>query len=456
MSLDTKFRPYRYADVLGQRGTVQILRQFVKAGAGFYQSYLFAGPFGSGKTTLGRILARALLCEAPIEGEPCDACTSCRSILDNGSSDNFVEVDAATNSGKADVKRITEEIEYATFSGRRRLYLFDEAHRLSQDALDALLKPMEETVGDSEDKRLVCIFCTTEPERMKATILSRCAPAFYIETIKPEVVADRLAYVCDAEGIQYDRESLVLIAERTECHIRDCLKAVEGVSMLGSVTLDTVKSYLHLDLNQSYLDLLLALGGESFAPAATVLRHLQGKASPLTCYERLAELCLMAYKFHTGLDTNPPSYWDRDALRQVGERHGARLVELASFFASKPSRASFSALECDLLMSHNGQAVVAPAVSAPVSVSRVASQPSPTPVTPVPAPHASTPTPVTAAAPLAGTVVVGGVKVDPRAQRRADTNPQPQGLELSTKDFGSLVARVVAELAWTNGTVRHG
>lgn len=112
--------------MLGQRGTVQILRQFVKTGAGFYQSYLFAGPFGSGKTTLGRILARALLCEAPVEGEPCDACTSCRSILDNGSSDNFVEVDAATNSGKADVKRITEEIEYATFSGRRRLYLFDE------------------------------------------------------------------------------------------------------------------------------------------------------------------------------------------------------------------------------------------------------------------------------------------------------------------------------------------
>jgi len=454
MSLDTKYRPYRYADVLGQRGTVQILRQFVKTGAGFYQSYLFAGPFGSGKTTLGRILARALLCEAPVEGEPCDACNSCRSILDNGSSDNFVEVDAATNSGKADVKRITEEIEYATFSGRRRLYLFDEAHRLSQDALDALLKPMEETVGDSEDKRLVCIFCTTEPERMRATILSRCAPAFYIETIKPEVVADRLAYVCDAESIQYERDALVLIAERTECHIRDCLKAVEGVSMLGGVLLDTVKTYLHLDLNQSYLDLLLALGGDSFAPAAKVLRHLQGKASPLTCYERLAELCLMAYKFQTGLDGNPPSYWDRDALRQVGERHGARLIELASFFSSKPSRASYSALECDLLMAHTGQTVVTPAVSAPVSVARIAT---PVPATATtPTLPVAVPTPTIPTAPLAGTVVVGGVKIDPRAQRRAEINPQPQGFELSTKDFGSLVAKVVAELAWTNGTVKHG
>lgn len=448
MSLDTKYRPYRYADVLGQRGTVQILRQFVKTGAGFYQSYLFAGPFGSGKTTLGRILARALLCEAPVEGEPCDACTSCLSILDNGSSDNFMEVDAATNSGKADVKRITEEIDYATFSGRRRLYLFDEAHRLSQDALDALLKPMEETVGDTEDKRLVCIFCTTEPERMKATILSRCAPAFYIETIKPEVVADRLVTVCEAEGIQYERDALVLIAERTECHIRDCLKAVEGVSMLGGVTLPTVKEYLHLDLNQSYLDLLLGLGGPSFAPVSAVLRHLQGKASPLTCYERLAELCLMAYKYHAGLDTNPPSYWDRDALRQAGERHGVRLVELATFFASKPSKATFSALECDLLLSHNGHVLAAPVAAAPVSVSRSA------PAAPAPSVVPTTSSPVTPSAPAAS-VVVGGVKVDPRAQRR-EASPQPNGLELSPAEFGGMVARMVAELTWTSGTAKHG
>lgn len=327
--------------------------------------------------------------------------------------------------------------------------LAHNCHRLSADALDALLKPMEETVGDSEDKRLVCIFCTTEPEKVKGTILSRCAPAFYIETIKPEVVADRLAIVCDAEGIAYERDALVLIAERTECHIRDCLKAVEGVSMLGGALSDTVKSYLHLDLNQSYLDLLLALGGDSFAPAAKVLRHLQGKASPLTCYERLAELCLMAYKFHTGLDTNPPSYWDRDALKQVGDRHGARLIELASFFSSKPSRASYSALECDLLMSHNGQAVVAPAVQAPVSVSRA-------PINSV-TPEASAPAPASVpAAPAVGTVIVGGVKVDPRAQRRAESNPQPQGFGLSTKDFGSLLAKVVAELTWTNGTAKHG
>ena len=603
MALDTRYRPIKYADVLGQKGTVQILRQFVKTGAGFHQSYLFAGPYGSGKTTSARILARALLCEQPVEGEPCDTCNSCLSLLENGSSENFSEVDAATNSGKADVKRITEEIEYATLSGRRRIYLFDECftedtvlltrtgfrnirdlvesrfqgevlsfdpekglsvwkpltdwfdlgtrevitltfdngveltvttnqelftknrgwvkaseltaeddveavvfglqqntmahlthksapwhapvydvtvadthsffassgptpqsgvlahncHRLSADALDALLKPMEESVGGTEDKRLICILCTTEPERMKATILSRCAPAFYIEMLKPEVVADRLVTVCEAEGIQYERDALVLIAERTECHIRDCLKAVEGVSMLGSVSMDNVKSYLHLDLNQSYLDLLLALGGESFAPVSAVLRHLQSKASPLTCYERLAELCLMAYKLHTGLDNSPPSYWDRDALKRAGEHHGPRLVELASFFSSKPSKATYAALECDLLMSHNGHSLVATAMTVAVPVLRTApsaltaspvAAPSPT----ISAPSASAP----ASAPQTGTVVVGGVKVDFRAQRRVEANPHPNGLDMLPKEFGGMVSRMVSELKWTSGTDKHG
>jgi hypothetical protein len=125
MSLDTKYRPSKYSDVLGQHESKQSLKGFIKAGAGWRQSYLFAGPYGSGKTTLGRILARALLCQNPQDGEPCDECASCKSMLD-GSHDSFVEVDAATNSGKADVKKLLDELSYASFSGSKKLYLFDE------------------------------------------------------------------------------------------------------------------------------------------------------------------------------------------------------------------------------------------------------------------------------------------------------------------------------------------
>lgn len=127
MSLDTKYRPQNLDDVLGQEATIKILRRFVATGKGRYQSYLFCGPWGSGKTTLGRILARALLCESPTpEGDPCNKCLSCRSLLELGSSHDFMEVDAATNSGKAEIEKILESIQYDSFSGRRRLFLFDE------------------------------------------------------------------------------------------------------------------------------------------------------------------------------------------------------------------------------------------------------------------------------------------------------------------------------------------
>ena len=123
MSLDTKYRPRTYSDVIGQNSIVKVLRGIVSSGAGWRQSYLFAGPYGSGKTTTARILARALLCENTVEGEPCDKCFSCLAMLE-GNCDSYIEVDSATNSGKADVKKLLEEIDYTTFSGRRRLYLF--------------------------------------------------------------------------------------------------------------------------------------------------------------------------------------------------------------------------------------------------------------------------------------------------------------------------------------------
>ena len=185
MALDTKYRPTKYSDVLGQEASAIVLKQFVKEGMGFHQSYVFCGQHGSGKTTLGRILARALLCTTPNEGEPCDECHSCQTLLDGGAHESFEELDAATKSGKSDLSRIIEDVTYSTFSGNRRIYLFDESHRLSKQALDALLKPMEDNVPGTEDKKLVCIFCTTEPEKMRNTIFSRCAPAFVIRAVPP-------------------------------------------------------------------------------------------------------------------------------------------------------------------------------------------------------------------------------------------------------------------------------
>ena len=349
MSFDTKYRPLTFADVLGQEGTIQVLRSFVHKGIGFQQSYLFAGPYGSGKTTLGRILARALLCENPVEGNPCDACKSCVEIL-KGESINFIEVDAATNSGKDQIRKILEELQYATFSGKRRIYLFDESHQLSKDALDAMLKPMEDCLSGSEDKLLVCIFCTTEPEKMRTTILSRCAPSFLIRHMSSDLIAQRLEFVCKAEGLDYDPEVLPLIAEITELHIRDALKAVEGVSMLGAVNRENTNTYLCLDANAHFVTLMKSLK-EDLAGSFRVLSELSQVMSPVACYTKLIELCMSAYRFWIGAETNS-IHWENQALVDLGGVYQHRLVDFAQHLSSRPSRPTFSMLQCDVAYLH--------------------------------------------------------------------------------------------------------
>jgi DNA polymerase-3 subunit gamma/tau len=354
VSFDTKYRPLRYADVLGQEATIKVCKEVVRQGVGFHQSYVFAGGHGGGKTTCGRIFARAILCENPQDGESCDACQSCTAMLAD-KSENFMEVDAATNSGKDHVRRITEEAMFGSFSGKRKIYLFDESHELSRQAMDAMLKPLEDNIRGSQEKQLVCIFCTTEPEKMRPAIMSRCAPAFKIRPNTPEEIGERLAYICEQEGIEYDAEVLPVVAEVVECHVRDAIKAVEGVAMLGRVDQANVASYLHMDANALYLDLLETLGFD-LPRALAVIEDLNMKVSPATCYERMADVCMLAYRLVNLGTAAVPSYWDRDRLVAAGERHKEFLVEFAQRFAGRPYHATSSMFACDVSLLHQKRA----------------------------------------------------------------------------------------------------
>jgi DNA polymerase III subunit gamma/tau len=344
VALDTKYRPRKYGDVLGQDSSVLILRQLLKEGKGYHQSYVFCGQHGSGKTTMGRILARALLCSAPVDGEPCDSCESCLAILQGKQHECFTELDAATKSTKEDMLKITEDIQYSSFSGKRRIYLFDESHRLSKSALDALLKPMEDCVTGTEDKQLVCIFCTTEPEKMQPTIFSRCAPAFVIKAATPAAIANRLAWVCTQEGITYDHDALVTIAEVTECHIRDALKTLEGVSVLGPVNLSNTSSYLGMGSNESILDMLLALS-EDKTRALRIGASLTD-SSPTSIYERITEAALYSYKFHIGVSTIPIQ-WNQTKIKVLSNNPDLAML-VANKFSNPPKKPSHNTLLLDL------------------------------------------------------------------------------------------------------------
>lgn len=481
MALDTKYRPIAYDDVIGQDATVRVLKEFVRRGAGFHQSYLFCGFHGSGKTTLGRILARALLCEAPQDGEPCNRCLSCETILRTGASECFRELDAATNSSKEDILAITEMVAYDTLSGKRRVYLIDEAHRLSTQALDALLKPTEDVVEGTQDKRLICIFCTTEPEKMKDTIRSRCAPAFVIRHVTPARVADRLAEVCRLEGIVFEHEALVLIAEAVECHLRDALKAVEGVSMSGPITMGSVGEYLRLNANGYLMEIVTDLGND-LPQVIRLTSEIADMVSPAVAYERLAEICLLAYRTTLGI-TKALSFWSAERLQAIGQRHGDHLLRFAEVFAGRPLQATYAMLECDLAMLHHQRAgtwstlmpssvpiqvavtqVPAPPVSSN-AVQRFGPSTDPISHTPVPAaPPTVDPAPVAASQRTAGTVgtaspevsatpflTPGKVYLDPRSMKKRDggnespgQNHQQQAMEPAM--FRDIVRRHVDEL----------
>jgi DNA polymerase III subunit gamma/tau len=429
MALDTKYRPRNYPDVLGQEATIQVLRQFVKDGKGFHQSYVLCGAHGSGKTTIGRILVRALLCANPQEGAPCDECPSCLTLLSGGTSEAFEELDAATKSGKSDILRITEQIQYSTFGGTRKVYLFDEAHRLSKAALDALLKPMEDCVRGSEDKQLVCIFATTEPEKMRDTIFSRCAPAFTIRAVEAEQIADRLVTVCEAEGITHDRETLISIAEMCNLHIRDCLKTVEGLQMLGGAVPQNLSQYLGLGADDHVLDLLESFGVDPARCLASA-EALCAAVSPGSAYERISEAALAAYKAHLNVGRTPRR-WDSDRIQSLSGR-GIAMLDIAGAFSSPPHRPSRHTLLLDV-----GRALVAPRSEPPPMIT--------VPATPT-VDMGTIDTDVSSTPPTVASVTGSGVYLDPRAVRAHGNTATPapkssakRGPNIPPSTFGSLL-----------------
>lgn len=227
-ALYRKWRPLTFADVIGQQHITDTLRAQLVSGR-LSHAYLFSGTRGTGKTTCAKILARAVNCEHPVNGDPCGECAACRGILD-GSVLDVVEIDAASNNGVDNIRDIREETRYAPSSVKKRVYIIDEVHMLSSGAFNALLKTLEEPPA-----HVLFILATTEIHKVPATILSRCQ-RFDFRRITPEDIARRLMEIAAAEEIPLVESGAKMIARLADGAMRDALSMLDRTA--GCETVD--------------------------------------------------------------------------------------------------------------------------------------------------------------------------------------------------------------------------
>nr|WP_290462388.1 DNA polymerase III subunit gamma/tau [Acutalibacter muris] len=283
-----KYRPRVFADVVGQPQVTVTLKNELMRGR-ISHAYLFTGSRGTGKTTCAKILARAVNCLRPVDGDPCGECEICRG-LEDGSLLDVMEIDAASNNGVENVRAIIEETSFTPARAKYRVYIIDEVHMLSPAAFNALLKTLEEPPA-----HVVFILATTEVHKLLPTILSRCQ-RFDFHRIDPQLMAARLEQVSGLEGAQLDQEAALLIARTADGALRDALSLLDQCLGRGThITLETVYETAGLAARDYLGQLARAVAERDPAAALGVIDRLYRESKDLS------RLCAELAEYFRGL-----------------------------------------------------------------------------------------------------------------------------------------------------------
>ena len=269
-----KWRPQVFADVVGQPQVTITLKNELMAGR-IAHAYLFTGSRGTGKTTCAKILAKAVNCLTPVDGDPCGHCEICQG-MDQGSVLDIVEIDAASNNGVENIRSLREEANFTPAVAKYRVYIIDEVHMLSVGAFNALLKTLEEPPA-----HVVFILATTEVHKLPATILSRCQ-RFDFRRIPPAEIAERLEYVASQEGAALDGQAGLLLSRLADGALRDALSLLDQCIGVGKeITVSVVNQVVGIAGREPLFQLAQAVHEKNAAAALEIIDDLHGNSKDM-------------------------------------------------------------------------------------------------------------------------------------------------------------------------------
>ena len=267
-ALYRSYRPNDFSSVMGQEHIIKTLKNAISNNK-ISHAYIFSGPRGIGKTTIARILAKAINCENPKDGEPCNKCAACK-MINNNETPDIVEFDAASNNGVEEIRNVLEKVNFLPSVLKRKVYIIDEAHMLSISAFNALLKTLEEP-----PVHVMFVLATTEPHKIPATILSRCQ-RFDFKPLTVKEIKENLSNISEQEKIAIEDEALNLIAETADGGMRDAIGVLDQVNSYSNkvITLEDVNNVTGRISNQKLIELMQVINDKNSAKAVELINEL--------------------------------------------------------------------------------------------------------------------------------------------------------------------------------------
>lgn len=312
IALYRKWRPTGFFDLIGQKQVSESLTKAIQTG-NLSHAYLFSGPRGTGKTSTARIIAKGLNCEHGPTSQPCNQCENCLRT-NEGSSMDVYEIDAATNRGIDEIRKLRETVKFASVNGKYKIYIIDEVHMLSTEAFNALLKTLEEP-----PEHIVFILATTEVNKVPITIQSRCQ-CYAFKRIQVHDIVDRLRFISQQEKILIDEAALTLIAEQSDGGMRDALKNLEQCAVMvdehETITEDLVRDVLGLVSRQSLKKILQAIAEKNIVSALQAVDEILQAGKDV---KRLLEELLQLFRVFM-------------IFQSVGKMRGLEISEKAAAF----------------------------------------------------------------------------------------------------------------------------